>query len=162
MFEQSDSSNRLENLLQNLGWFFSSLWKIPFLRSFILKPTERVQVLLKSYIGIFKIALRLGDRRRVTRGMMGGGLSCPFSKVGQKCPNFWKKCPDYGHLWAKFLILNAILKSFQEKKLEIFPCGAFVSRVVLYMDVYQGVLIPRKLPFPKNFLVTLLDRYVFM
>ena len=92
---------------------------------------------------------------------MGGGLSCPFSKIGQKCPNFWKKGPDCGHRWAKFLILNAILKSFQEKKLEIFPCGAFVSRVVLYMDVYQSALIPRKLPFPKNFLVTRLDRYVF-
>ena len=25
------------------------------------------------------------------------GLLCPFSKIG-------KKCPDFGHLWVKFLI----------------------------------------------------------
>ena len=35
---------------------------------------------------------------RVTRGGKGGGLPCPFSKIGKKCPNFEKKCRDCGHL----------------------------------------------------------------
>ena len=36
------------------------------------------------------------------------------------------------------------LKSFREKKPEIFPCQTFLSGVVHI--VYQSVLIPRKLP----------------
>ena len=32
----------------------------------------------------------------------GGGLPCPFSKIGKKCPNFGKKCPDIGHLLVEF------------------------------------------------------------
>ena len=42
--------------------------------------------------------------RRVRRGREGGGLPCPFSKIGKKCPNFGKKCPDCGHLCTKFFI----------------------------------------------------------
>ena len=43
--------------------------------------------------------------RRVTRGGRGGGgLPCPFSKIGKKCPDLWKKCPDCSHLWVKFFI----------------------------------------------------------
>ena len=42
--------------------------------------------------------------RRVTRGGRGVALPYPFSKIGKKYPNFGKKCPDYGHLWVKFLI----------------------------------------------------------
>ena len=37
-------------------------------------------------------------------GERGGGLHCPFSKIGENCPNLEKKCPDFGHLWVKFLI----------------------------------------------------------
>ena len=37
----------------------------------------------------------------VTRGR---SLSCTFLKIGRKCPDFEKKCPDFGHLWVKFLI----------------------------------------------------------
>ena len=54
----------------------------------------------------------------------------------KKCPSFGKKeCPDCGHLWVKFLIYNAIVRrkffrSFQEKKPDIFPYGAFLSRFV--------------------------------
>ena len=33
-----------------------------FLRGFILKPTERAYVLLKTALGIFRMALRLRDR----------------------------------------------------------------------------------------------------
>ena len=42
--------------------------------------------------------------RCVTREGEGGGLPCPFSKIGKKCPNLEKKCPDYGYLWVKFFI----------------------------------------------------------
>ena len=42
--------------------------------------------------------------RRVTRGRRGRGLSFTFLKIGRKCPDFEKKCPDFGHLWVKFLI----------------------------------------------------------
>ena len=42
--------------------------------------------------------------RRVTRGRRGRSLSCTFLKIGRKCPDFEKKCPDFGHLWVKFLI----------------------------------------------------------
>ena len=49
------------------------------------------------------------DRSRcVTRagvgGEGGGDLLSPFLKIGKKCPNLEKKCPDCGHLWLKFLI----------------------------------------------------------
>ena len=37
--------------------------------------------------------------RRVTREGEGeGNLPCPFLKIGKKCPNLEKKCPDCGHL----------------------------------------------------------------
>ena len=39
---------------------------------------------------------------RVTRG--GGGLPCPFLKIGKKCHNLEKNYPDCGHLWLQFLI----------------------------------------------------------
>ena len=56
MFEQSDSSNRLEVngcsswqlLRHNLSWFSPQHRKTLFLRSFMLKSTERVQVLLRQ------------------------------------------------------------------------------------------------------------------
>ena len=38
--------------------------------------------------------------RRVIRGAKVG----PFSKIGKKCPNLEKKCPDCGHLWVKCFI----------------------------------------------------------
>ena len=31
-------------------------------------------------------------------GRRGGGLPCPSSRTGKKCPNLEKKCPDCGHL----------------------------------------------------------------
>ena len=41
--------------------------------------------------------------RRVTR-KGGGGVPCPLSKFEIQCLDFGKKCPNYIHLWAKFLI----------------------------------------------------------
>ena len=90
--------------------------------------------------------------------MGGGGLPCPFFKIWKKVPQFWGKCPGYGHLWVTFLIWNAVFKSFQDKISEIFPCGVFFF--VLYMIIYQSALIPRKLPCPKKFLVTRLKTTV--
>ena len=40
----------------------------------------------------------LNVQARNQRGEGGGGVSCPFSKTGKKCPNLEKKCPDCGHL----------------------------------------------------------------
>ena len=42
--------------------------------------------------------------RRVTSGRRGRSLSCTFLKIGRKYPDFEKKCPDFDHLWVKFLI----------------------------------------------------------
>ena len=53
------------------------------------------------------IVKRLRERiiRRVAkRGEGGRGLLCLFLKIGKKCPNFWEKCPDCGHLCVKSLI----------------------------------------------------------
>ena len=42
--------------------------------------------------------------RGVTRGRRGRSLSCTFLEIGKKCSDFKKKCPDFSHLWVKFLI----------------------------------------------------------
>ena len=42
--------------------------------------------------------------RRVTRGRRWRSLSSTFLKIGRTCPDFEKKCPEFGHLLAKFLI----------------------------------------------------------
>ena len=41
--------------------------------------------------------------RGVTRERRERSFSCNFLKIGRQCPNFEKKCPDFGHLWVKFL-----------------------------------------------------------
>ena len=61
----------------------------------------------------------------VTRGGRGGGLTCTFSKIGKKCPNFEGKCPDRCPLWVRFLIWNVILKNFQAEKSLIFTLQGF-------------------------------------
>ena len=69
---------------------------------------------------------------RVTRGgegeggggVEGGwGLLCPFPRIG-------KKFPDLDEKWVKYLIWNAIFKSFQAKKLEIFSLPGFFFLVL--------------------------------
>ena len=62
--------------------YFTKFWR----KSFLFKKNYTVSI------------------RCVTRGGRGGGLPCPFSKIGKKCPNLEKKCPDFGHLWVQFLI----------------------------------------------------------
>ena len=51
-----------------------------------------------------KLCLSLCYHKRITTEKEGGSLPCHFSEIGKKCPNVWKKCPDCGHLWVKFLI----------------------------------------------------------
>ena len=65
-----------------------------------------------------------------TRGIEKGGLPCPFSEFEKKCPNFGGKFPDCEHQWFNFSLQVQFLKSFQEKKLKIFPCEAFIFCVV--------------------------------
>ena len=52
----------------------------------------------------FVITLKAISDALLEGGGGGGGLPCPFSKIGKNCPNLEKKCPDFGHLWVKFLI----------------------------------------------------------
>ena len=40
----------------------------------------------------------LNQHKIQVRNWRGGGHPCPFSKIGKKCPNLEKKCPDRGHL----------------------------------------------------------------
>ena len=49
------------------------------------------QIRRKPLIVIFSGKI-LNDRC-VTRGGKGGGLPCPFSEIGKKCPKFWAKMP---------------------------------------------------------------------
>ena len=42
--------------------------------------------------------------RGVTIGRRGRSLFCTFLGIGKKCSDFEKKCPDFSHLWVKFLI----------------------------------------------------------
>ena len=91
--------------------------------------------------------------RRVTREGEGGGLPCLFLKIGKKCPNLEKKCPDCGHLYVKFVIQNEVFKSFQAlKRGNFYLAGLFF--LVLQVNVYRSAQIPRKLPCPKKILVT--------
>ena len=66
--------------------------------------------------------------RRVTR-KGGGGVPCPLSKFEIQCLDFGKKCPNYIHLCAKFLIEIAAVKVSRKKISNIFPFGALLSCV---------------------------------
>ena len=90
----------------------------------------------------------------VTRGGKGRGLHCPFPEIGKKCPNFLGEMPWCQTSMIKFLNSSAIFKSFQAKKLKIYPCRAFI-----FSTVDCSALIPRKLPCPKKVLVACL-RYL--
>ena len=51
MIQQIDNKNEWsfqQVLRQNLGWFLAQHWKAIFIRGFILKPSDRVYVLLKK------------------------------------------------------------------------------------------------------------------
>ena len=95
----------------------------------------------------------LERQARNQRGASRGGISCPFLKIGEKCPNLEKKYPDCGHLQVKFVIQNEVFKSFHAKKAgDFYPARLFF--LVLQVNVYRNALIPRKLLCPKKILVT--------
>ena len=54
----------------------------------------------KRFYSCINIYLLLLAQTRNQKGE-GGGLPCPFLKIGKKCPNLEKKCPDSGHLQVK-------------------------------------------------------------
>ena len=74
--------------------------------------------------------------RRVTRGGRGGGLPCPFLKIGKSALIFGKNI---------LIVINYVL-------------GPFF--LVLYMIAYQSALISRKLPCSKNVVVMRLTHLV--
>ena len=90
---------------------------------------------------IFLLLCSINWPSRVTIGEERGGLPCLFSKIGKKCLNLGEKCPDCCHLWVKFLIQNAIFKSFQAKKSDIFslrgPSFSSCWWMVIEMTLFQ-------------------------
>ena len=69
--------------------------------------------------------------RHVTRVGECGGLPCPFSKIGKKCPNLGKKWSSMG----KISHLKYNFKEFPVKKIgDLFPAGLFF--LVLQVNVY--------------------------
>ena len=54
----------------------------------------------------------------------GGGLRCPFLKIGKGCLDLDKKCPDCFHLWLKFPILNTVFRVLR-KRLRNFHLRGF-------------------------------------
>ena len=65
---------------------------------------------LYNYLNFKELLARNRCNRRVTRQEEGGGLPCPFSKIGKKCPNFGEKMPWLCPSCVKFLILNLVLR----------------------------------------------------
>ena len=53
----------------------------------------------------------------------------PFLKIEKKCPDFWKKSPDFAHLSVKLSIQNVALRASRRKNSKMFPCGASFSGV---------------------------------
>ena len=90
--------------------------------------------------------------RRVTRGGKGERSPCLFSKIGKKCPNLGKNALIVVIYGLNFSFKRQFLRVSRRKNRRFFPAGPFF--LVMYMIVYQSALIPRKLFYPKTFLVT--------
>ena len=95
-------------LQQNLSWFLSWHWKTLFLRGFILKPSERTEVILKTLLGIFKIALRLQDRHVFT--WQSVKILNVFSTLNLK-QIFWKTKTFFKKLEYRFLVERTKIKN---------------------------------------------------
>ena len=84
---------------------------------------------------------------------MGEGFPCLFSKIGEKCPNFWKKNALIVVIYGlNFLFKMQFLRASRTKNRRFCSVGPFF--LVPLMNVYRSALIPRKPPCPKKFLVT--------
>ena len=93
-------------------------------------------------------------------GGMGGGLPCPFSKIGKKCLNFGKNALIKVICWLFFSFKMQFLRVSRRKNRIFFPAGPFF--LVLCMIFYESALIPRKLPCPEKFPVTRLNSRDYM
>ena len=91
--------------------------------------------------------------RRVTRGG-GGGEYYPalFAKIGKSALIQGKNALVLIIYVLNFSFKMQFLSVSMRKNVRFYPEGPFF--LVLYMIVCQSVLIPRKLPCPKKFLVT--------
>ena len=71
--------------------------------------------------------------RHITRGGGGGGgqLSPALVRKLEESALMWiKKFPVCGHLLVQFLIQNEILRVSRGSPHRLFPCRAFLSRLV--------------------------------
>ena len=75
--------------------FYTSSHQKSSLRKGVLKNSAKFTVKHMCWILFLGAQLEMGEE---------GGLPCTFSKTGKTCANFGKKCPNYDHLWVKFLI----------------------------------------------------------
>ena len=67
----------------------------------LLKSLQKVKTTIKTLISNCEYLENYEQHNRLLEAQRGGGgegLPCPFWKIGKKCPNLEKKCPDYGHL----------------------------------------------------------------
>ena len=65
---------------------------------------------------------------RGNRGKEGEFYVAPFLQLNKESC-FWRKCPGFIHLWVKFLIENAVLRTSQKKYPKLFPAKAFLLHV---------------------------------
>ena len=90
--------------------------------------------------------------RRVTRGGRGRGLPCPFLKIEKNVLILEKNAQTVVICGLHFSFTMKFLRVFKRKSQRFILAGSFF--LTLYMIIYQSALIPKKLPFPKKFLVT--------
>ena len=86
---------------KNFGWFLSWHWKTLCLRGFISKPRERAWIILKTVLGIFKIALRLRDWHVFMWRPLE--ILTVFITLFLKLI-FWKKGRFFLKTWISFLV----------------------------------------------------------
>ena len=114
------------------------------MNNFWVYVTTKNSSLDKSYITL--------SSWRGNRGKEGEFYVAPFLQLNKESC-FWRKCPGFIHLWVKFLIENAVLRTSQKKISEIIPCQS-LSFACCRLNVYRSTLILRNLSCPQNFLVT--------
>ena len=113
----------------------------------------------KVWLQYWSVKWVLCKVRRVTRGGRGAGLSCPFSKFKEKCPDFGNNALSrfiYGFNFSFKMLFYVYLG---KKSLRCFPVGP--SFVCCRLNIYQSAFIFRNLPCPQKFLITCLKVQIF-
>ena len=104
----------------------------------------------------FNPTFAIRKQTRNQRGKKGEKSLVPFfRKLEKKCPNFWGKYPDCGHLWLTFLFTVQFLRISRRKNRKFFSAAPFFF--VLQMIVYRSALIPKNFLSLKKFLVARLE-----